>query len=89
MINQEVTIKNQLGLHARASAKFVSAASKFLSSITITKDNKSVNGKSIMGVMTLSAAKGSIITLSIDGDDEDAMFSALIALIDNNFGEAE
>ena len=89
MIQTKITIINRLGLHARASAKFVSTAAKFQSQINVTKDSQTVNGKSIMGVMMLAANKGSEITLEIDGPDEIAMNEALTQLINNYFGEGE
>jgi phosphocarrier protein HPr len=89
MIKIKVTIKNRLGLHARASAKFVSTAARFQSHIEVTKDNQTINGKSIMGVMMLAANKGTELLLEIEGPDEEPMKDALIGLIDNYFGEGE
>ncbi|KTD65902.1 HPr family phosphocarrier protein [Legionella spiritensis] len=89
MIKTTLTIINKLGLHARASAKFVSTASKFQSHIDVTRDGQTVNGKSIMGVMMLAASKGSELTLQIDGPDEEPMEKALVELINNRFGEPE
>ena len=89
MINTKIKITNKLGLHARASAKFISTASKFQSQIDVTKDSQTVNGKCIMGVMTLAANKGSELTLKIEGPDEVEMEKAMVALINNLFGEAE
>ncbi len=89
MIKTKITIINKLGLHARASAKFVSAAARFQSQIDVIKDNQTVNGKSIMGVMMLAASKGCELTLQIEGPDEIAMEQALIELINNRFNEAE
>lgn len=89
MIKTKVTIINKLGLHARASAKFVSTTSRFQSQIDVTKDSKTINGKSIMGVMMLAANKGTELTLTIEGPDESAMEQAVIDLINNRFGEAE
>jgi phosphocarrier protein HPr len=89
MIKTKVTINNKLGLHARASAKFVSTAARFQSNIDVTNDEKTINGKSIMGVMTLAATKGSELTLEIEGPDEEAMQKALIELINNRFNEPE
>ena len=85
----QVTIINKLGLHARASAKFVSMAGRFQSQIDIIKGSQKVNGKSIMGVMMLAASKNSELTLQIDGPDEDNMLEALTTLIHERFGEAE
>ncbi|MFG0171971.1 HPr family phosphocarrier protein [Legionella pneumophila] len=89
MIKTKIKIINRLGLHARASAKFVSTAAKFQSHIDATKDTQTVNGKSIMGVMMLAANKGSELTLEIDGPDEERMNEALVELINNRFGESE
>jgi len=89
MINTPVTIINKLGLHARASAKFVSTAGKFQSQIYITKDKQTINGKSIMGVMSLAASNGCELILSIDGPDEESMTDALVKLIAERFYESE
>ncbi len=89
MIETKITIINKLGLHARASAKFVSTAARFQSRLDVTKDGKTINGKSIMGVMMLAANKGSDITLQFDGPDENEMQEAMVNLINNRFGEAE
>lgn len=89
MQTQTVTIINKLGLHARASAKFVSTAARFSSHIDIKRGNKIVNGKSIMGVMMLAASKGSELELHIHGDDEVAAMQALTELVANRFGEDE
>lgn len=89
MIKTNITIINKLGLHARASAKFVSIAAQYQSRLDVTKGNQTINGKSIMGVMMLGANKGSEITLEIEGPDEAAMEAALVKLINNRFGEAE
>ncbi len=89
MINTEIKIVNKLGLHARASAKFVSTASRFQSRIDVTKDNKTINGKSIMGVMMLAANKGSLLQIEIEGPDENELAKAITNLINNRFGEEE
>jgi phosphocarrier protein HPr len=89
MIKTKVAIINKLGLHARASAKFVSTAARFQSHIDVSKDAQTVNGKSIMGVMMLAANKGSELLLEIDGPDEQPMADALTQLINNRFGEEE
>lgn len=89
MIKTQIKIINKLGLHARASAKFVSTAARYQSHVDVTKDSQTVNGKSIMGVMMLAANKGSELTLEIDGPDEEAMNEALVQLINNFFGEGE
>ncbi|MDX2345299.1 MAG: HPr family phosphocarrier protein [Legionella sp.] len=89
MIETQITIINKLGLHARASAKFVSTAGRFQSQIDVTKDKKKVNGKSIMGVMMLAASQNSKLTLNIDGPDEEGMTHALVNLVNDFFGETE
>lgn len=87
MITQEIEIINKLGLHARASTKLTQTASQFESEVWITRNNRRVNAKSIMGVMMLAAAKGSMITIETNGSDEAAAMTALIALINDYFGE--
>ncbi|WP_050464121.1 HPr family phosphocarrier protein [Herbaspirillum autotrophicum] len=89
MIQKELEIINKLGLHARASAKFTQLAAKFKSEVWMTFNKRRVNAKSIMGVMMLAAGKGSIITLEIEGEDEQAAFDALSALIADRFGEGQ
>lgn len=89
MIKTTLQIINKLGLHARASAKFVALALRFQSELNLIKEGQTVNGKSIMGVMMLAANKGSQLTLEIDGPDEVEMEKALVALINNRFGESE
>jgi len=89
MIKTKITIINKLGLHARASAKFVSTAARFQSRIDVIKEAQTINGKSIMGVMMLAASKGTELTLQIEGPDEAAMEAALLELINNRFHEAE
>lgn len=87
MLEQQFTIVNKLGLHARASALFVKTASQFDSDIKVLRDGIEVNGKSIMGIMMLAAAKGTMIHLKVTGVDEDAAFQKLAELIENGFGE--
>ncbi|GGI86378.1 HPr family phosphocarrier protein [Legionella impletisoli] len=89
MIKTTLPIINTLGLHARASAKFVATAARYQSHIEVSKGAQTVNGKSIMGVMMLAANKGSELTLQIDGPDEAEMTKALVDLINNRFGEPE
>ena len=88
-LRHDIEIINKLGMHARAAAKFVKLASEFSSNIEVERDNQRVNGKSIMGVMMLAAAKGSTITLHADGDDAQRAIDALSDLINNRFGEDE
>ncbi len=89
MLSRSVTIINKLGLHARASAKFVSVASHFSSHIEVKRGTKIVNGKSIMGIMMLAASKGTELELIINGDDEANAMQALEELIADKFGEGE
>jgi phosphocarrier protein HPr len=89
MISREITIINKLGLHARAAARFVSLASSFESNIRVTKDGKTVNGKSIMGVMMLAASQNSTITITTEGDDESTAMKSIVDLINKRFGEEE
>ncbi|MBP23680.1 HPr family phosphocarrier protein [Methylophaga sp.] len=86
---QTFTIINRLGLHARAAAKFVTTASEFHSDIQVSKDNRQVNGKSIMGVMMLAAAKGTEIQVTAEGDDAESALNAIGELIANYFGEGQ
>ncbi|MHB1332641.1 MAG: HPr family phosphocarrier protein [Sulfuriferula sp.] len=89
MLQQDVEIINKLGLHARASAKLTQTAGQFQSAIWLNRNNRRVNAKSIMGVMMLAAAKGSTINLETEGEDEAAAMDALLALINDKFGEGE
>jgi phosphocarrier protein len=87
LAEQRLQIMNELGMHARAATKFVQTANKFRSAITVEKDGQQVNGKSIMGVLMLVAAKGSFITVKCHGDDADQALSALSTLVQDKFGE--
>jgi len=89
MIQQDIEIINKLGLHARASTKLTQTASQFKSEVWITRNSRRVNAKSIMGVMMLAAAKGSVIQLETNGEDEQAAMTALTTLINDYFGEGE
>jgi len=84
-----IPIVNKLGLHARASAKFVTLAAQFKSDVTLGRNGQHANGKSIMGIMMLAAGKGTQVDLTVHGDDEQQAMEALTALIDNRFGEDE
>jgi phosphocarrier protein HPr len=89
-VKEEVlTLRNRLGLHARAAAKFVHAAAAFESKISITKDGDEVDGKSILGLLLLAAGKGSQLLVRVEGPDEDAALSALRDLVSRRFDEAE
>jgi len=89
MIEKQVQIINKLGLHARAAAKFVTLASTFSCEVYLIKDHQKVNGKSIMGVMMLAASKGTDLTISTAGEDEEKASQELDVLIQNRFGEEE
>ena len=87
MIHKQITIINRLGLHARAAAKLVSCASRFLSDVHLERNGQRVNGKSIMGVMMLAASQGSTLEVEVIGEDETEAVNALESLINNRFGE--
>jgi phosphocarrier protein len=84
---QTFTIVNTLGLHARAAAQLVQTANRFQSEVLVDKEGTRVNGKSIMGVLTLAAAKGSRITVSCEGADAETALATLAKLIETGFGE--
>jgi phosphocarrier protein len=87
MTAQAVTVVNQLGMHARAAAKFVHLATRFEARVRVTRDGREMDGKSIMGILLLAAARGSTITISADGADEQDAVRALVALVESGFGE--
>jgi phosphocarrier protein len=89
MIKKELRIENRLGLHARAAAQIVKSASAFASKITLIKDGLEVDGKSIMGIMMLAAAKGSSVLLQVEGADENGALVELERLFHDKFGEKE
>ncbi len=89
MIKASITISNKLGLHARASAKLTKLAGSFQSDVFMTRNDRRVNAKSIMGVMMLAAGIGSIVELEVIGADEQAAIDALTALINDKFGEGQ
>jgi phosphocarrier protein HPr len=89
MLRQEIEITNKLGLHARASAKLTQTAGKYASEVWVSRDGRKVNAKSIMGVMMLAAAKGAVIVIETDGQDEAEAMAALVQLINDKFGEGE
>lgn len=89
MIKSSISISNKLGLHARASAKLTKLAGSFQSEVHLSRNARRVNAKSIMGVMMLAAGIGSEIEIETEGVDEQAAMDALIALIQNKFGEGE
>jgi len=89
MQQREVEIVNKLGLHARASAKLTQLAAKYQSNVQMSRNNRKVNAKSIMGVMMLAAGKGAKVTIEIDGPDEGDAMEAIVALIGDYFGEGQ
>jgi len=86
-MSQECVIRNRLGLHARAAAKFVHTATRYTSQIRVTRDGKTMDGKSIMGILLLAAAAGTTVTISADGIDEADAIDALCRLVSGGFGE--
>jgi phosphocarrier protein HPr len=88
-VTHEVAIVNKKGLHARASAKFVQTAEQFNAAIIVTRGHETVGGTSIMGLMMLAAATGSTITIQATGKQAQAALDALVALVENRFGEEE
>jgi len=89
MIKAKVTIVNKLGLHARASAKLTKLAGSFKSDVHLTRKDRRVNAKSIMGVMMLAAGQGSEVEIEVDGIDEQVALDEMTALIKARFGESE
>ncbi len=89
MLQNEVLIKNKLGLHARASAKLSQLAAQYPCEVWLARNGRRINAKSIMGVMMLAAAKGATITVETDGEHEQEAMSAIQQLIDDYFGEGE
>ena len=89
MIKRSIRIGNKLGLHARASAKLTQLASRYTSGVWIARNGRRVNAKSIMGVMMLAAGLGTEIEVETDGEDEAAAMAAIVALIEDKFGEGQ
>lgn len=89
MLQQDALIINKLGLHARASAKLTQLASGFKCEVMLSRNQRRVNAKSIMGVMMLAAAKGTTIGIETEGNDEDEAMQAILNLINDRFGEGE
>jgi phosphocarrier protein HPr len=87
MVSRSVVIVNELGMHARAAARFVRLATQFRSQVRIARENREMDGKSIMGVLLLAAARGSAVTISAEGTDEVEAVAALVALVTSGFGE--
>ncbi len=89
MIEKEITICNKLGLHARAAAKFVRTASNYKSKITLGKNARRIDGKSILGILMLAASQGTDLTLRVEGPDEREACQSLVSLIEDKFGEGQ
>ena len=88
MTARQVTVVNALGLHARAAARFVKVASRFRSQIRVTRGQQTMDGKSILGLLLLAAARGSQITITADGPDDAEAVAALSALVERGFEDA-
>lgn len=89
MVKTAITISNQLGLHARASAKLTKLAGSFTCAVHLSRNGRRINAKSIMGVMMLAAGLGAEVEIECDGPDEQAAMDALVALINDKFGEGQ
>ena len=87
MVERSVIVSHKVGLHARPASTFVQAASKFSSDITVTCEDRTANAKSILTVLTLGANQGTEIKIAAEGDDAQDAVDALVALVENNFGE--
>jgi phosphocarrier protein HPr len=89
MLKKKITIKNRLGMHARAAVKFVNTANRFSSTVRIEKNGDEIDGKSILGILTLAAVQGTEIIIKVSGKDEYRALRALVELIDSKFQEKE
>lgn len=89
MTSRSIVVSNQLGLHARAAAKFVHMAARYESQIRVKRDARIMDGKSIMGILLLAAARGTTLTISAEGPDEEAAVEALCGLVASGFGEEQ
>jgi phosphocarrier protein len=87
VVSREVEIVNRLGLHARAAARFVQVATRYRARVTVSRDGRVMDGKSILGILLLAASQGTRLLVSADGDDEKAAVDALERLIAGRFGE--
>ncbi|WIV11490.1 HPr family phosphocarrier protein [Proteiniborus sp. MB09-C3] len=87
MYSADVILKNETGLHARPASQFVLISSKFKSHVVVIKDEKEYNAKSIMGILSMGAVKGTKLTIKAEGEDEKEAVEALKALVESNFGE--
>ena len=88
MIRSEVIISNRLGLHARAAARFVQVASRFRARVTVGRAGRSMDGKSILGILLLAAGQGTHLEILVDGEDEVEAMANLTALVQSGFGES-
>ena len=87
MIRREVLIRNRLGLHARAAARFVHTANRYRSRVTAGREGRTMDGKSILGILLLAAGQGTVLELTVEGEDEAEALSALVTLVESGFGE--
>ncbi|HUL78860.1 MAG TPA: HPr family phosphocarrier protein [Vicinamibacteria bacterium] len=87
MIRRDLVIRNRLGLHARAAARFVHEAGRFRAQVTAGRDGRVMDGKSILGILLLAASPGTVIEITTDGPDEAEAMAALAALVEGGFGE--
>jgi phosphocarrier protein HPr len=87
MVSRSTTVANALGMHARAAARFVHAATRFQSHIRVSREDRVMDGKSIMGILLLAAGRGTTLVISADGPDEDEALAALCALVESGLGE--
>jgi phosphocarrier protein HPr len=87
MVSRSTTVTNALGMHARAAARFVHAATRFQSHIRVSREDRVMDGKSIMGILLLAAGRGTTLVISADGPDEDEALAALCALVESGLGE--
>lgn len=87
MVERQVTVRNRAGIHTRPASMIVKTASNFDAEIFLRRDNYEINGKSVIGVMTLAAEQGATLTLVVDGADEEAAVDALVELFEDGFGE--
>ena len=89
MIEKDILIRNKLGLHARAAVRFVNLANRYSASVKVIKDDTEIDGKSILGILTLAAVQGSSVMLRVSGKDQEEAMKALTALVKDKFGEKE
>jgi len=87
VIRRELRIRNRLGLHARAAARFVHTAGRFSSRVTAGREGRVMDGKSILGILLLAASQGTSVEVTVDGPDEEQAMAALAALVEGGFGE--